>query len=101
MLSLGGKGKKNLKKIAASVSSKVEKVGSKAKKSVSSLKLVSRGKMVSVILLLFRIKIEVDWTPCQKHSNGVEDHLMTLEEGSRMKTLELTLMMRMTCSRYG
>jgi len=39
LLSLGGKEKKNFKKIAASVSSKVEKVGSKAKKSVSSLKL--------------------------------------------------------------
>ena len=41
MLSLGGKEKKNLKKIAASVTKKVEKVGEKAKKSVSSLKLVS------------------------------------------------------------
>jgi len=39
LLSLGGKEKKNFKKIAASVSSKVEKAGSKAKKSVSSLKL--------------------------------------------------------------
>ena len=100
MLSLGGKEKKNLKKIAASVSSKVEKVGAKAKKSVSSLKLVSRGNMVSMILLLFRIKIEVDWTPCQKHSNRVEDRLITLEEGSRMKTLESTQKIRMTCSRY-
>ena len=42
LLSLGGKEKKNFKKIAASVSRKVEKVGGKAKKSVSSLKLVSR-----------------------------------------------------------
>ena len=41
MLSLGNKEKKNFKKIAASVTSKVEKVGVKAKKSVSSLKLVS------------------------------------------------------------
>ena len=48
LLSLGGKEKKNLKKIAASVSSKVEKVGAKAKKSVSSLRLVSRGKIVSM-----------------------------------------------------
>lgn len=39
LLSLGGKEKKNLKKIAASVSNKVGKAGSKAKKSVSSLKL--------------------------------------------------------------
>ena len=39
---MGGKEKKSLKKIAASVSGKVEKVGNKAKKSVSSLKLVSR-----------------------------------------------------------
>ena len=42
LLSLGGKEKKNFKKIAASVTKKVEKVGGKAKKSVSSLKLVSR-----------------------------------------------------------
>ena len=41
LLSLGGKEKKNFKKIAASVTKKVEKVGGKAKKSVSSLKLVS------------------------------------------------------------
>jgi len=39
LLSLGNKEKKNFKKIAASVTSKVEKVGVKAKKSVSSLKL--------------------------------------------------------------
>merc|ERR1712106_201756 len=39
LLSLGGKEKKNFKKIAASVTKKVEKVGGKAKKSVSSLKL--------------------------------------------------------------
>jgi hypothetical protein len=45
LLSLGSK-EKNFKKIAASVSSKVEKVGSKAKKSVSSLKLVSRRKKI-------------------------------------------------------
>ena len=44
LLSLGGKEKKNFKKIAASVTRKVEKVGGKAKKSVSSLKLVSREK---------------------------------------------------------
>ena len=48
LLSLGGKEKKNFKKIAASVSSKVEKVGAKAKKSVSSLKLVSRKTMDSM-----------------------------------------------------
>ena len=42
LLSLGGKEKKNFKKIAASVTRKVEKAGGKAKKSVSSLKLVSR-----------------------------------------------------------
>ena len=41
LLSLGSKEKKNFKKIAASVTRKVEKVGGKAKKSVSSLKLVS------------------------------------------------------------
>ena len=40
LLSLGGKEKKNFKKIAASVTKKVEKVGGKAKKSVSNLKLV-------------------------------------------------------------
>ena len=40
LLSLGGKEKKNLKKIAEKVSNKVEKVGNKAKKSVSTLKLV-------------------------------------------------------------
>jgi len=39
LLSLGGKEKKNLKKIAEKVSNKVEKVGNKAKKSVSTLKL--------------------------------------------------------------
>ena len=44
LLSLGSKEKKNFKKIAASVTRKVEKVGGKAKKSASSLKLVSWGK---------------------------------------------------------
>jgi len=39
LLSLGSREKKNFRKIAASVTSKVEKVGVKAKKSVSSLKL--------------------------------------------------------------
>ena len=47
LLSLGSKEKKNFKKIAASVTRKVEKVGEKAKKSVSSLKLVSRRKKAS------------------------------------------------------
>ena len=46
LLSLGGKEKKNFKKIAASVTKKVEKVGGKAKKSVSSLKLVSRHENI-------------------------------------------------------
>ena len=48
LLSLGGREKKNLKKIAASVSTKVEKVGAKAKNSVSSLKRVGRGKKGSM-----------------------------------------------------
>ena len=48
LLSLGGKEKKNFKKIAASVTKKVEKVGGKAKKSVSSLKLVSGEKKESI-----------------------------------------------------
>merc|ERR1712106_1202672 len=39
LLSLGSEEKKNFKKIAASVTRKVEKVGGKAKKSASSLKL--------------------------------------------------------------
>ena len=39
LLSLGGKEKKNLARIASAVSGKVEKVGNKAKKTVSSLKL--------------------------------------------------------------
>lgn len=39
LLSLGGKEKKNLARLASAVSGKVEKVGNKAKKTVSSLKL--------------------------------------------------------------
>ena len=39
LLSLGGKEKKNLARLASAVSGKVEKVGHKAKKTVSSLKI--------------------------------------------------------------
>jgi Rab11 family-interacting protein 1/2/5 len=44
LLSLGGKEKKNLKSLAASVSKRVEKAGGKARRSVSSLKLQGRDK---------------------------------------------------------
>merc|ERR1711913_224977 len=44
LLSLGGKEKKNLKSLAASVSKRVEKAGGKARRSVSSLKLQGRDR---------------------------------------------------------
>ena len=76
LLSLGGKEKKNFKKIAASVSSKVEKAGSKAKKSVSSLKLVTYDNAKSTeqnfVNVSTRIKIEEDLTHSQKQSSGTE-----------------------------
>ena len=65
MLSLGNKEKKNFKKIAASMTSKMEKVGGKAKKSVSSLKLVSRGKKQINCLTCF----------CQNKDRGGLDSL--------------------------
>ena len=61
LLSLGGKEKKNFKKIAASVTKKVEKVGGKAKKSVSSLKLVSRVMRINDIFLPFLIEQGQSW----------------------------------------
>lgn len=48
LMSLGNKEKKNIKKLAKSVTHKVEKVGEKAKKSVSSLKLHRGGALDSV-----------------------------------------------------
>ena len=102
LLSLGGKEKKNFKKIAASVTRKVEKVGGKAKKSVSSLKLVSREKTSTKLLQnICRTKTGLAWPPCLRAASGEMEYLAAREMLFRMKTLELTLMMRMTCSRYG
>ena len=77
MLSLGSKEKKNFKKIAASVTRKVEKVGEKAKKSASSLKLVSRGKRSIKLLTVYpRTKTEEYLTPYQRASSGVVERMV-------------------------
>ena len=101
MLSLGGKEKKNFKKIAASVTRKVEKVGGKAKKSVSSLKLVSREKtIIKSLQNIIRTWTGLASPPCLRAASGEMKYLTAREMVYIMKTLELTLMMRMTCSRY-
>ena len=77
LLSLGSKEKKNFKKIAASVTRKVEKVGEKAKKSASSLKLVSRGERSIKLLTLYpRTKTEEYLTPYQRASSGVVERMV-------------------------
>jgi len=48
LLSLGGKEKKNIKKLAKSVGQKVEKASEKARKSVSSMKLNKGGQLESL-----------------------------------------------------
>ena len=88
---MGSREKKNFRKIAASVTSKVEKVGVKAKKSVSSLKLVSREWMtrqLNVKHVLHRIKTEVAWNLYLKAASGQIQCLTATQTVFIMRTPE-------------
>ena len=77
LLSLGSKEKKNFKKIAASVTRKVEKAGEKAKKSASSFKLVSKGnRNIPLLAFCSRTKTEEYLTPYQRPSSGVVERMV-------------------------